>query len=44
LSQNEIAQFVCSDPPTGDLNGDCTVDFKDFVIFVSNWLTSNVPN
>jgi hypothetical protein len=44
LSPDEIIQLVCTDPPTGDLNGDCRVDFKDLAIFVSNWLTCNLPD
>ena len=29
---------VCSEPISGDLNGDCKVDFEDFAIMASHWL------
>jgi hypothetical protein len=31
----------CINPPATDLNGDCVVDFKDFVIMGTNWLVQS---
>lgn len=31
-------RLVCPEPPAGDLNGDCRVDFQDLAILMSNWL------
>ncbi len=31
----------CITPPAVDLNGDCVVDFKDFVIMGDNWLSQS---
>jgi hypothetical protein len=31
----------CITPPPVDLNGDCVVDFKDFVIMGNNWLSQS---
>jgi uncharacterized repeat protein (TIGR03803 family) len=28
----------CVNPPEGDLNGDCKVDFQDFAVLASEWL------
>ncbi len=40
--------FFCSEQISGDLNGDCKVDFQDFAILASNWLKNsssvNVPS
>ncbi len=43
LAPDEIADIVCADRPRSDLNGDCIVDFADFAIFASEWLTSALP-
>ncbi|UCG49051.1 MAG: LamG domain-containing protein [Phycisphaerales bacterium] len=43
LAPHEIADIVCADRPKSDLNGDCIVDFADFAIFASEWLTSALP-
>jgi hypothetical protein len=37
LSSREIHRLVCAEPPLGDINGDCRVDFVDLAIFASNW-------
>jgi uncharacterized repeat protein (TIGR03803 family) len=29
---------TCVNPPTGDLNGDCKVDFQDFAVMANQWL------
>jgi Carbohydrate binding domain (family 11) len=34
----ELYPSRCLNPPATDLNGDCVVDFKDFVIMATNWL------
>lgn len=31
-------RLLCANPPVGDLNLDCRVDFFDFAIMASNWL------
>lgn len=31
-------RLVCPNPPAGDLNGDCRVDFSDFALMASNWM------
>lgn len=33
---------VCLAPVKGDLNGDCKVDFADFVLLTQNWLECNL--
>lgn len=33
---------VCAAPITGDLNGDCIVDFSDFELFILNWMEKNI--
>jgi hypothetical protein len=43
LSADEIMQLVCTDPPPGDVNGDCEVDFVDLAIVMSNWLRCDLP-
>jgi len=37
LSSREIRRLVCTEPPLGDINGDCRVDFIDLAILASNW-------
>ena len=37
LSSREIHRLVCTEPPPGDVNGDCRVDFIDLAILASNW-------
>jgi predicted outer membrane repeat protein len=34
---------VCETIVAGDINGDCKVDFKDFVIMAHHWLEDNNP-
>ncbi|UCG60139.1 MAG: hypothetical protein JSU70_11565 [Phycisphaerales bacterium] len=43
LSGGEIVQLPCTDPPPGDANGDCEVDFLDPAILMSNWLRCDKP-
>jgi hypothetical protein len=43
LSTDEIIELLCVDPPPGDLDGNCTVDFSDLAIFASNWLACTFP-
>jgi hypothetical protein len=31
-------RLYCPQPPVGDLNGDCRVDFTDLALMMSNWL------
>jgi hypothetical protein len=31
-------RLMCPNPPVGDVNGDCRVDFSDFELMISNWL------
>ena len=35
---------VLGDCPSADLTGDCFVDFEDFVVFASQWLTGGIPD
>jgi hypothetical protein len=37
-SKSYFGEPVCETIVAGDINGDCKVDFKDFVIMVSHWL------
>lgn len=43
----DIESDICGDPehpyPTGDLNGDCVVDFSDIAIICNHWLEDNRP-
>lgn len=32
---------VCAEKLAGDLNGDCTVDFEDFVVLAQHWMMCN---
>ena len=34
---------VCIDKPEGDIDGNCTVDFRDFIKIANNWLESTYP-
>jgi hypothetical protein len=43
LSADEIVELLCVDPPSGDLDGNCMVDFSDLAIFASNWLACTFP-
>jgi regulation of enolase protein 1 (concanavalin A-like superfamily) len=43
LSADEIVELLCVDPPPGDLDRNCMVDFSDFAIFASNWLACTFP-
>lgn len=43
LSEDEIAGILCSEKIESDLDGNCKVDFRDFALFVSDWLTCNLP-
>jgi hypothetical protein len=31
-------RLLCDNPPIGDINGDCRVDYEDFALMASNWL------
>ncbi len=33
--------FALADCPSADLNGDCFVDFEDFALMASQWLTTD---
>jgi len=37
-SKSYFGQPLCKTPIAGDINGDCTVDFKDIAILLSHWL------
>ncbi|MFH1716441.1 MAG: hypothetical protein ABIF19_03750 [Planctomycetota bacterium] len=37
--RENLAGPVCVQKPIADLNGDCKVDFQDFVIFAESWLS-----
>jgi len=37
--REHLAGPVCVQRPVADLNGDCIVDFQDFVIFAGSWLS-----
>jgi hypothetical protein len=43
LSADEIVELLCVDPPSGDLDHNCKVDFSDLAIFASNWLACSFP-
>jgi formylglycine-generating enzyme required for sulfatase activity len=36
-SDDVFTIYVCQNPPAGDLNGDCCINFLDFAIMVRNW-------
>jgi len=42
-SKSFFGEPVCETIVAGDINGDCIVDFKDFALIVSHWLTDNNP-
>jgi len=42
LTINFTALTTCAERITSDLNNDCIVDFRDFVIFASEWLESSL--
>jgi len=42
LSEEEIAQLLCSEPIPGDLNSDCKENLLDFSIFAADWLKCNL--
>lgn len=35
--------FAIADCPSADVTGDCIVDFKDFALMASQWLTEGIP-
>jgi hypothetical protein len=37
-----ITDITCSEPLTGDLDGDCRVDLTDFAMMAENWLKCNL--
>ena len=41
-SKSYFGSPVCTTIVAGDINGDCTVDFKDFTIMLSHWLEEKV--
>jgi len=43
LSVDEIAGILCTEPIKSDLDGNCKVDFRDFALLLSDWLSCNLP-
>jgi hypothetical protein len=43
ISDDVFTIFQCANPISGDLNGDCYVDFKDFAIIAEHWLNCGNP-
>jgi len=42
-SKSYFGQPVCETIIAGDINGDCKVDFNDFVLMAAHWLEDNTP-
>ena len=43
-SKSYFGEPFCETIITGDINGDCKVDFADFAILASHWLECTAPN
>jgi len=43
LTSDEILYISCTEPIKSDLDGNCKVDFRDFALLLSEWLTCNLP-
>ena len=43
LTYDQILNLLCTEPIKSDLDGNCKVDFRDFALFMSDWLTCNLP-
>jgi len=43
-SKSYFSEPLCETIIAGDINGDCKVDFKDFVLMATHWLEDNTPN
>ena len=43
LTDDEILYLSCTEPIKGDIDGNCRVDFRDFALLLSEWLTCNLP-
>ncbi len=43
LTDDEILYLTCTEPIQSDLDGNCKVDFRDFALLLSEWLTCNLP-
>jgi hypothetical protein len=43
LTYDQILHILCTKPIKSDLDGNCKVDFRDFALFMSDWLTCNLP-
>ena len=42
-SKSYFGEPLCETIVAGDINGDCVVDWRDFVIFASHWLECTAP-
>jgi len=42
-SKSYFGEPICETIVAGDINGDCTVDFKDFAFMAYHWLENNNP-
>jgi len=42
-SKSYFDQPVCETIVAGDINGDCRVDIKDFIIMIAHWLEDHTP-
>jgi hypothetical protein len=42
-SKSYFGEQVCQTIVAGDINGDCRVDFKDFVLLAYHWQEDNSP-
>jgi parallel beta-helix repeat protein len=43
LTYDQILHILCTEPIKSDLDGNCKVDFRDFALLLSEWLTCNLP-
>ncbi len=42
-SKSYFGEPICETIVAGDINGDCRIDFKDFVLMAAHWLENNSP-
>jgi hypothetical protein len=42
IAENQTYPFL-RQCPTGDINGDCKVDFKNLVLLATQWLANSNP-
>jgi hypothetical protein len=42
-SKSYFGTTPCETVVAGDINGDCSIDFKDFALMALHWLEDNTP-